>query len=250
MLAFQRPVAAVSALANNVLRRFRARHRQVALGIIVLIPIIVYYTLRHYFYDGMGRWYWNYLATFHPAVPHFIPVGDWGPVENQPRHVEEIIAAPWMGNFPLPVLTPPVYRAGSSAITANLISPAIVKIHIFSVPSEKAASKRRFIRSVSPHLNMPAEYRHLVEIKFVMGYFLKEGKPDLEAEKVLEAEQKEHGDLIRLPGMYNGENLREGKILTWMRAIGLHEDGGRDAWWLFKCDDDVSFLVIFKDRGR
>ena len=52
-------------------------------------------------------------------------------------------------------------------------------------------------------------------------------------------EEREYGDILRLPGLWRGENLRDGKILQWIRDVGEGKDG-RDAWYLFKVDDDVS----------
>jgi hypothetical protein len=79
-----------------------------------------------------------------------------------------------------------------------------------------------------------------VELKFVMGHAYKENwEVDQEMEDLLAEEQKQYGDLIRL-NLIHGENLREGKILDWIRASGTGDDGGRPGWYLFKMDDDVS----------
>lgn len=65
------------------------------------------------------------------------------------------------------------------------------------------------------------------------------GQVDEAVEALLAEEQDEYGDLIRLH-IAHGENMNEGKTLDWLRAVGTGQDGGREAWWLFKVDDDVS----------
>jgi hypothetical protein len=77
-------------------------------------------------------------------------------------------------------------------------------------------------------------------VKFVLGKPKhSDGTIDEEKQKEFADEQAEFGDLFQLD-LKNGENLREGKILDWIRAVGDGEDGGRDSLWLFKMDDDVS----------
>jgi len=94
-------------------------------------------------------------------------------------------------------------------------------------------------RELSPLLNIPAPYRHLIELKFVLGHAYRgDWSVDEEMEASLGEEQAVYGDLMRLD-LEHGENLREGKILDWIHAVGSGEDGGREAWWVFKVDDDV-----------
>ena len=182
------------------------------------------------------RWYWNYLVSFHPAIAYVLPPGTW---ENPPDEVsffEPIYKARYMGKWPFPQLSPPTYAwiNGSHVLT----SAAIVKIHIFSTPNEEAAEKRNLIRQLSPLLNLPEAYRHLVEIRFVLGHHLKDGRPDPEVEKGIEMERRTYGDILQLEGLKDGDNLRQGKFLRWLQATV--REGERPAWYTFKMDDDVS----------
>ena len=180
-----------------------------------------------------GRWYWNYAVSLHPMFAYIVPGGGWGPIDYPPRWIPEIYEAPWMGTFDLPKLSVPKHKDD------KLVSPVILKLHIFSTVSAKSWEKRRLLRKHSYLQNIPPAYRHLIEIKFVLGHAYKEDwAVDTELEVLLEEEQKLYGDLIRL-NLEHGENLREGKILDWIRAAGTGGDGGRPGWYLFKVDDDV-----------
>lgn len=129
----------------------------------------------------------------------------------------------------------------------QLVSPAILKLHVFSTAtSEKAYRKRQLIRELSPLNQLPPEYRHLVELKFVLGYHMLNdgwGPVNETAEAALQEEQAQHGDLFRMEDLWRGENLRDGKILQWIRDVGLGRDSPRQAWYLFKLDDDVSLIM-------
>lgn len=230
----------------NVLRRRFEQHPALAISLIVLIlGSAVYFTLWRVHLRNDGRWYWNWLVSLHPAIAYIIPSGDWGPIGQPPRFIPEINDAPWMGTWELPKLSKPVYQQDLTPSTLEnpppaLLSPAIVKLHVFSTVWPKAQAKRRLIRELSPIYQIPCQYRHLVEVKFVLGHAYKPNwDVDEEIEASLKEEQERYGDLIRL-NITHGENLREGKILDWMRAAGSGTDGGRKAWWLFKVDDDVS----------
>jgi hypothetical protein len=73
-------------------------------------------------------------------------------------------------------------------------------------------------------------------MKFVLGR-----SEDEEWEKQLDIEAAEYGDLVRLDNLFDGENMDHGKSARWIRYVG--REGGRKAWWVFKCDDDVSFII-------
>lgn len=190
--------------------------------------------------DFFERFYWNYGVYLHPGMERIMPIGLWNPPYDPPRWVPEVYDAPWMGEWDVPALSPPVYKG------SELVSPAIVKLHVFSTARESARQKRAFIRSVSPLYNIPPAYRHLIELKFILGHAVHQnGTANLEEEDKIEQEQETYGDLVRLQ-LKNGENLREGKILQWIHAVGAGLDSNREAWYVFKVDDDVSDL----DPGR
>ena len=231
----------------------RSRRRLLVTSLIVFILFLCLpYVILPHINAYWVRWWWNYGASFHPSLAHVLPHGQWKPVDHPPRFVEEIFHAPWMGEWEIPRLSTPTFNPWddahspfpphpmASSASRGLLSPVLVKIHIFSTPTLSAQAKRNLIRSTSPLLNIPPPYRHLVEVKFIIGSALdSEGEIDREAEKSTDVEEAEHGDLVRLK-LKNGDNLREGKILDWIRAVGTGADGGREAWFVFKVDDDVS----------
>ncbi|WOO81125.1 uncharacterized protein LOC62_03G004659 [Vanrija pseudolonga] len=260
----QRVLSAASAFATACGRRAARRPRATALLVLSALAVLGYYLLYHAIWGRLGRWYWNYAVAVLPsALYRFIPKGDWGPIGGPPRFVPEIYGAPWMGEFALPHLTPPMYRPVQNTSAephlphrgVALSSPALVKLTIFSTVKQKAYEKRALIRRLSPVFNVPERLRHLIEVKFVLGHAYhvgEEGYDDWavneEMEALLAQEQATHGDLLRLDLEF-GENLREGKILEWIRAVGMGRDGGRPAWWLFKIDDDsVLNLPNFLDE--
>jgi hypothetical protein len=115
--------------------------------------------------------------------------------------------------------------------------PALLMLHVFSMPDASSRRRRSMIRTHNPDLSVPAEYRHLVEIKFVLGHSeVREGMSDEEKEgikreeKKIELEQAVFGDLIRLDNLKHGENMNEGKTLEWIRWVG--RPGGREAQWV------------------
>lgn len=130
----------------------------------------------------------------------------------------------------------------------RLSNPVIAKLHVYSdALRESSFEKRKMIRKYSPLLSLPVQFRHLIEVKFVIGTNIirEEGHKDFgeinkEFEEMLDEEQRMYGDLFRIPNLKNGENLRDGKILDWIHAVGNGLDGGRESWFLFKVDDDVS----------
>ena len=98
---------------------------------------------------------------------------------------------------------------------------------------------RNMIRKVSPLNDLPYEYRHLVEMRFVLGHhLLPNGEVDMVVEEGLRIEQEERGDILQLHHLKHGNCLREGKFLYWLQAT--EQPGERDAWWTMKIDDDVS----------
>ncbi|KAK8847330.1 hypothetical protein IAR55_005187 [Kwoniella newhampshirensis] len=236
----------IAPLLYTVRRRLLQYPRLSIFTASIVLVSCLYCSLWKVEHGQFGRWYWNYGVSIHPALAYVLPAGDWGPVENPPRWIQEIHDAPWMGHWTIPDLSKPVYnhsvtffQPSNDALPHRLISPVVAKIHVFSTVKPAAQEKRLLIRKLSPLLNVPPAYRHLVELKFVLGHAVNEnGQVDEEMEASLAEEQALYGDLIRLD-LAHGENLREGKILDWVRAVGNGEDGGRNAWWLFKVDDDA-----------
>ena len=219
----------------------RYRPRSAALVVLVSALCLTWLILKLILsVSWRGRWYWNYVVSYHPALAHLLPSGRWGPIDAPPRFMDEVLNAPWMGEWDVPTLSAPSYHRSDTSQSGRLSSPALLKLHIFSTPTITAQSKRDVIRSVSPMLNLPRQFRHLVDIKFVLGYPLnRKGDIERSLEDRIRAEQSIHRDLFRLEGLKDGENIRQGKILDWMRAVGTRLDGGREALWVFKMDDDV-----------
>lgn len=125
----------------------------------------------------------------------------------------------------------------------DIETPAWVMLHIFSMPTKEARRRRDLIRRYHPLQAVPEGYRHLVELKFVLGRAPPRGNETddewvWEDDEALQREEETHGDLLRLEGLKGGENMNEGKSWEWVRHVG--REGARPAWWVLKCDDDVS----------
>ncbi|KAK4685573.1 hypothetical protein P7C73_g4576, partial [Tremellales sp. Uapishka_1] len=220
------------AISRKVLRH----PTKTALLSLAVLYAAVYCTLWILNLGWRGRWHWNYAVALHPALAYVIPKGDWTSPTDPPHWVQEIYDAPWMGDFDVPHLSPRVYSFTSSY---HLASPVILKLHIISTVSTESRQKRHLIRRLSPLFTIPSPYRHLIELKFVLGHaYRADGSVDDAVEAALAEEQDSYGDLLRL-NLTHGENLRGGKILDWIRAVGTGLDGGREAWWLVKADDDA-----------
>lgn len=176
---------------------------------------------------------WNFMTANGPTWLANHPKLLWPdhPIWGQVDKIPELQAATWPGNFSTPQLRPP-----SDSDSRDKGAPALLMLHIFSMP--KAASRRRraVIRHHSPLLSIPEEYRYLVEVKFVLGRTPTDdtsiyGRKEVEEEEVeTKKEQEMYGDLIRLDRLVNGENMNEGKSLAWARWFG--RDGGREAQWV------------------
>ena len=225
-------------------RRLRSWKQVVLVAFLaILVP---YLGLWLSFWVGPGRWLWNYAISWHPALRHVVPPGPWDALSGEPIWMEQIYESPHMSSWDIPELSAPTYVDQPHSAHVDGVplysSPSLLKLHIFSTIRNKARSKRDVIRRLSPIYSIPAHLRNLVEVKFVLGKPKHpDGRIDEEKQREFDDEQTEYGDLFQLD-LKNGENLREGKILDWIRAVADGEDGGRDSLWLFKMDDDVSPL--------
>jgi hypothetical protein len=178
-----------------------------------------------------------------------------------PYLFDGILQAPWPGGYPLPELKLPQtlsqnhlekeasnssHPLSSYSSTDPTSEPAaFLMLHIFSTPRSQSRHKRQFIRNHSPLASVPLSHRHLVEVKFVIGYPdpNEPMTPEIEKEEEeISRENEQYGDVIRLKGLYKGENMNNGKSWEWLRWVG--RPGGRQAWWVLKCDDDVSILLL------
>lgn len=181
------------------------------------------------------------LNQYTPASVH----GIWNTADQSrvkwttkcPPVIPGVHAAKWAGGWDTPRLRKPVGKD---------LGPAILLLHIFSIPNTASRKRRELIRDHHPLFALPEEYRHLVEVKFVLGYPKEECRNEALCPGVAEEEaeiekESRHGDLIRLEGLKNGENMDEGKTWEWIRHVG--REGGREAHWVFKCDDDVSTRI-------
>ncbi|OXL09512.1 hypothetical protein C348_02258 [Cryptococcus neoformans Gb118] len=179
----------------------------------------------------------------HPAIGHLVPHpgGPSGP----PRIIPGLRSARPMEEWDVPLLTNPSYAPDpSDTSNAILTSPALLMLHIFSTPTPESRARRSLIRSTaSPLLFIPPQYRHLVELKFILGrptpiVGSSSASPlwNETEEQMVDAEDKMYGDLVRLEGLEDGENLNKGKTWEWIRWVGTRE---RVGWWVMKCDDDT-----------
>jgi len=190
-------------------------------------------TRTNYILAHSPAWVAGKAEWIYPNHPH------WGEIEN----LEELRKAPWPGSFPIPNLRPQNKEEevltwnGNGFDRKNAQEPAVLMLHIFSMPTSSSRRRRALIRDYHPLNSVPEEYRHLVEIKFVLGHsevhddMRPEEKERLEMEeREMIVEQREFGDLIRLKGLHGGVNMNQGKTIEWMRWVG--KEGGRESQWV------------------
>ncbi|WVF65943.1 hypothetical protein IAT40_000681 [Kwoniella sp. CBS 6097] len=238
-------------LSSKLKQTLRPRSRPI---LIVLLSLLVLIPLIHYTLDLRSHWRrlpehhrWNIAVGntptwAHPYVGKVIknPAELMGPPSIQPG----LRNAPWAGSWETPTLKSPEYRyvPSSKGSQMKLVSPAFLILHVFSTPSPGSRKRRHFIRELGLAEAVPEKYRHLVEIKFVMGLQRpQEGeqgwKEAEEEENEIARENEVFGDIVRLRELEAKENMNHGKSWEWLRYIG--REGGRKAWWVLKCDDDT-----------
>jgi hypothetical protein len=179
-------------------------------------------------------WVAGKAEWIYPNHPH------WGDIEN----LEILRKAYWPGSFAIPNLRPRIEEEdevltwnGNGFDRTYEQEPALLMLHIFSMPTSSSRRRRALIRDHHPLNSVPEGYRHLVEINFVLGHIevhddmSSEEKERLEMEeREMIVEQREYGDLIRLEGLHGGENMNQGKTIEWMRWVG--REGGRESQWV------------------
>ena len=192
----------------------------------------------------------------------------WG--TDPPVIYHELLRAPWMGTWELPKLGPPRYSTvsplrlphlstSSSAeddmaasrylpIPSQITTPAFMILHVFSTGRSSSRRRRQVIREHHPLYNVDPAYRHLVDIRFILG------RPDPSTEMTAEEREEEreialeheaYGDVVRLDDLFKGDNMNNGKSWQWIDWVG-QGGAGRTAWWVMKCDEDVSDPFSFK----
>nr|ODN87591.1 hypothetical protein L203_03370 [Cryptococcus depauperatus CBS 7841] len=176
----------------------------------------------------------NVIMHYTPSMlqPLIAPYVGMPKGETPSIHIVEVLKqSTWPGEWPIPALTPAEW------VNGELVSPALLMLHIFSMPTTKARLRRDLIRHHSTLETIPEAYRHLIEVKFVLGkpppgHAIYDEKEALEIDR----EEKLYGDLVRLEGLRGGENMNEGKSLEWLRWVGRRK---RVGLWVLKCDDDT-----------
>ncbi|WVQ93574.1 hypothetical protein IAU59_000649 [Kwoniella sp. CBS 9459] len=237
-----------SKLAQNIRSRTRPILLISILIILVLVPLIHYaLDLRSHLRKLPEHHKWNIAAGntptwVHPYLPIVVknPAGLMGPPPIEPG----LRNAPWAGSWETPRLKSPEYRlvASPRGTQMRLTSPALLMLHIFSMPTAGSRKRRHFLRGLQLNDAIPERYRHLVEIKFIMG--LQRDSESEESRKEAAEEETEiaretelFGDIVRLRELEGNENMNNGKSWEWLRYVG--REGGREAWWILKCDDDT-----------
>lgn len=159
----------------------------------------------------------NWWLSIAPPILHGFPLVQT-PRNGPCDPIDEILLAPHPSTF-----SPPASKGRVWDKEVRLTSPALIKLHTFSVTGNFAA--RDFLRQVA-RLGIPEPLRHLVEFKFVLGK-----SQDPEEEAKADAEQEIHGDLLRLD---MDENINNGKSYEWIKKVWetAHEPGGRQAQWI------------------
>jgi hypothetical protein len=159
------------------------------------------------------RWAKSWLDWYEPDIYREV---------DSPPYVPELLDATWMGNFPVPELQPP--KCGTKKGEVSKDTPLLLTIYIFSTVNPEHNPKRSTVRQFHPLLSVPPEYRHLIDVKFVVGR-----SADPEVEAALDKEEAEFGDLVRLDGLKNLENRDNGKATRWLIWAGKY---GRPSQWI------------------
>ena len=173
--------------------------------------------------------------SFHPLIAWVVTISP----NDAPSLIPELLSAEWSGSWSKPKLSPPtfVYENDHEIIT----SPAVLMLHVFSTSTASSRERRQLFRGHDV-FNVTQAYRDLLEVKFILGRPIPPLSPDEEAEEnEIRDETAKYGDVVRLDGLVLGENMNQGKTWSWIRHVG--REGGRQAWWVIKCDDDVSDLI-------
>lgn len=213
------------------LRSFLLDRRIIALAIIVTTVISGFIlcvdyivpnanTRMNYLLSDPSSWTANHAHRIYPNHP------EWGTVED----IQDLRAATWPGSYPIPQLRAPL-------IDKEEETPALLMLHIFSMVGTDSRRRRELIRANSPLLSIPEAYRHLVEVNFVIGHpkstneMVAGDKRAMAIEMGLTRKEGEkYGDLITLDDLKYGENMNDGKTLSWSRWVG--RPGGREAQWV------------------
>ena len=208
-------------------------HKHIALLLFTLLSLILFIHQYAIPYTHIyNSWVYKYKQPSWLPRPSRVPPGGLG----TPPFVPELLCSTWPGEYPTPQLEAPRYNA-----LGELVSPALLMLHIPSIGTPKARRRRNLIRSIHLFSAIPGPYRHLVELKFILG------RPDTKEatweevqyeEREIAMEQASYGDIIRLDDLEGGENMDHGKTIEWVRWVGKRE---RQARWVIKCDDDVSY---------
>jgi hypothetical protein len=184
----------------------------------------------------------NYLLLRTPTWTHAFIRHRWSPVNAQdlgpPREVKELTVARWAGSWEVPRIsytgaekTDAVQSSDQQGLKAE--RPVWVALYIFSTPTAASRARRILIRKYDPLDTLPTHLRDLVRVRFVVGYADPDNAP-LSPEDQLEVtemedEQRRFGDMVRLEGLVNGENMNRGKSWEWAVWAGQE---GREAQWV------------------
>lgn len=181
----------------------------------IWLDLVYTYRDRHMFYvisKYAPKWYSEQL------IKELFPTDEFP--HKFPPVIPALMDAPWIGSWDVPKLqVPPSTAASKQASSQHGIgpyhptTPAFLMLHIFSSPTRKGAARRAFIRERHPLFSIPKGYRHLVEVKFVIGFTSEDRDDSWQKQDEVEREQETHGDLLQIPGLKNGENMNEGKTI-------------------------------------
>lgn len=160
---------------------------------------------------------------------------------DTPPLIPALRAAPWVGSWP------PIDVCGLSD-TEDPSAPVALMLHIFSTPKKASRERRDLLRELSPLLALHERYRHLVEVKFVLGHPPSNATRDqmlheYDDENSFLHEQDLHDDLLRLDDLHDGDNMDHGKTWEWIRYLG--RESPRESLWVVKSDDDVRTVSLW-----
>lgn len=167
----------------------------------------------------------------HKFVRLWTPFGENGDL-GPPRHVPELLEAEWPGIWEVPII-----RSPSTDIQIHdqdlPLTGFWLSLHIFSTSTPESRARRALIRRHHHPLDsLPHDLRKLVSVKFVLGHPDPDGsETELTARQVEEvairAEGDAHQDLVRLPGLLDGDNMNKGKSWEWAKWAGREENAAQ-----------------------
>lgn len=170
----------------------------IALLTLLILLLIVTHLLRNSIRPIPSHHIYNGALSYTPRSVHWL-VGLIRPLDNlpcPPKFFKALLAPPPLESW---VRTP---------LSDTRDSPRLLSLHIFSISSPSSRRRRYRIRRLSLIARIQPKYRHVVEIKFILGYppaVQRDNDDVIAEEKEIQEEMKEYDDIVRLNHLFGGE---------------------------------------------